>query len=452
MVPRRMRTRILKGPILNTLLVLAGPIVFNQLVQVLYNLIDTFWLGRLGRTAISAPVVSWPIVFTIASFAGGFAAAGLALVSQYVGANRWDKVNKSVGNILMFLFLLSIAIAFLGFVYTGPLLMAIRTPHDVFALAKSYLSIIFLSLPFMFVGVTFSVVMRAVGDTMTPMKVNVFTLILNGILDPILIFGLFGLPRLGVEGAAIATGLSNAVTALIAIIILAKGWKHIHVRFDDLFFDKKLLGKIIKIGLPSAVGNSLNGLAFAAVMTIVGGFGSVATAAYGITIRLINIISSVSFGISQAASIMIGQNIGAEQYERAKKILKTAIKFTFVTMTGLAFLIVIPRYYWVRVFISDPNVIMEGAKFILLFSFSVPFFGIFFPVMQALRAAGKTKRATALAFIRLWVMRVPFAYAFSVLWHSMNGIWFGMSLANILGGLVSLYFIFNTRWVEKVIE
>ena len=373
-------------------------------------------------------------------------------MSQYVGANKWEKVDKVVGNLIAFLGLMAVFAGVLGYIYTGDLLHLIRVPLDVFPLAYSYLSVIFVALPFVFIGFIFSMVMRGVGDTMTPMKVNVFTLALNAILDPLFIFGFGPVPKLGVEGAAIATALSNFVASLIAVLILTKGWKHIHIHLSDLVLDRRITRRIIKIGLPAAIGNSLNGLAFATIMVIVAGFGSIATAAYGITMRIINIISSVAFGISQAASIMVGQNIGAEQYERAKGILKTAIKITFSTMLVLAVIILVFRHVLVQVFISDPKVTLEGSKFIFYFSLSVPFFGIFFPVMQSLRAAGKTKRSALLSFTRLWLMRVPFAYAFSVLWGSMNGIWFGVSLANVLSGLISLYFLINTHWIKKVID
>ncbi len=449
---RKTREDILQGSVVRILLVLAGPLVFNQLVQILYNLIDTFWLGRLGRAAVSAPIVAWPIILTVTMFGRGFASAGLALVSQYVGANRWDKVNRVVGNLITFLGFLSVLVAIFGFVFAGDILRLIRAPADIFQPSLLYLSVIFAAIPFLFIGFIFSMVMRAIGDTITPMEVNIFVLTLNAVLDPMFIFGFGPIPALGVEGAAIATAISGFVSSIIAVIILFKGWKQIHVHLRDFVPEVGIISKIVNIGSPAAVGNSLNGLAFAAVMVVVVGFGSIATAAYGITMRIINVVSSIAFGIAQATSIMIGQNIGAEQYTRAKYILGTAIKISFTTMAVLAVLLFVLRNSLIQIFISDESVVLAGSSFMFFFSLSVPFFGIFFPVMQSLKAAGKTKRSAALAFTRLWLLRVPLAYVFSVLWASMLGIWFGVSLANVIIGLISLHFLVNTKWVKKVID
>ncbi|MDN5366810.1 MAG: hypothetical protein PWQ11_221, partial [Candidatus Diapherotrites archaeon] len=231
-----------------------------------------------------------------------------------------------------------------------------------------------------------------------------------------------------------------------------KGWKHIHVRLEHLIPDGSLISKIVSIGTPAGLSNSLNGLAFTTIMAIVSAFGSVAVAAYGIGMRIINIVSAVAFGMSQAASVMIGQNIGAEQYERAKHILATTIKITFSTMSVLALVVFALRYDLIEIFISDPAVINTGAMLLFYFSLSVPFFGIFFPVMNALRAAGKTKISATLAFVRLWVFRVGLAYLLGRAWGSVNGVFLGMALSNVLGGLLSLYFVFWTGWMKKIID
>lgn len=452
MSPHRMRQQILEGDVVRTLLKLSTPLIFTQLVQILYNLVDTFWLGRLGRAAVSAPAVAWPIVFTVTMFGGGFATAGLALVSQYVGANKWERVDKVVGNLLVLLGALSIVFGVLGYVFTPQILHLLRIPEDVIPEAATYLRIIFASLPFSFVVFVFSMVLRAVGDMWTPTKINLATITLNAILDPVLIFGWLGAPAMGVAGAAIATALSNAVASMVSLVILFKGWKHIHVRLEHLIPDGSLISKIVSIGTPAGLSNSLNGLAFTTIMAIVSAFGSVAVAAYGIGMRIINIVSAVAFGMSQAASVMIGQNIGAEQYERAKHILATTIKITFSTMSVLALVVFALRYDLIEIFISDPAVIQTGAMLLFYFSLSVPFFGIFFPVMNALRAAGKTKISATLAFVRLWVFRVGLAYLLGRAWGSVNGVFLGMALSNVLGGLLSLYFVFWTGWMKKIID
>ncbi len=451
MSPSKMRQRILEENPLNVLLVLSGPIIFNQLVQVLYNLVDTFWLGKLGRAAVSAPAVSWPVIMTVVFFGNGFATAGLALVSQYVGAGKWEKVDKIVAQLLLVLFAVALVFGALGVIFARDVLSLLGVPPDVLPLASDYLRILAVAFPFTFAGYVFGTALRAMGDTKTPMYINVFTIALNAILDPLFIFGAGPLPAMGVSGAAVATAISNALYSLVGLIILFTGWRHVHLRFGHFIPDTDIMGKIVRIGLPSALSSSLNGLGFTVVMSIVSAFGSVATAAYGIGMRIINLISGVVFGVSQAGGIMIGQNIGAENYERARRILHLVVKTNILITAIIAVFVYLGSAAIVKVFIPDPAVVAAGAEMIRIFAFSVPFFGIFFPVMFALRAAGKTKISAILGSVRLWGMRIPFAYLLS---HTlgMTGIWVGLALSNVTSAIVAVYFLVHTRWMRRIVE
>ncbi len=452
MGPQRMREQILEGDIRRTLIALSAPMIFAQIVQIVYNLVDSFWLGRLGKAALAAPAIAWPLIFIAVMFAGGFSTAGLALISQYVGAGKWERVDRVAGNLLSFIGLLALIGAGLGYVLAPPLLRIIGTPPDVYPLALQYLRILFLSLPFSFGSFVFGTVFRAVGDVWTPTKINVAALTFNAIIDPFFIFGWAGLPRLGVVGAAIATTVSNALASLVGVGLLFTGWKHVKIRATDLVFDAAVLRRMLKIGTPAALSQSTNGVAFAVVMAIVSMFGSAAVAAYGVGMRIINLISAVTMGLSRAAAVMFGQNVGAEQYERARAILYTTVRTTFAVASVLATVVFLLRTPLVRVFISDPSVVRLGSALLFYFSLSVPFFGIFFPVINALRAAGKTKISAILGIIRLWVFRVGLAYIFATLWDSAAGAFFGMALSNVFSGLIAAYFLFWTGWIEKVID
>ncbi len=447
MSPHRMRQRILEGNPLKVLLVLSGPIIFNQLVQVLYNLVDTFWLGKLGRAAVSAPAVAWPVIMTVVFFGSGFTTAGLALISQYVGAGKWERVDRTIAQLLILSFGLALFFGTLGVLFAFPVLQLLGVPADVLPLATVYLQILSASFPFTFAGYVVGTALRAIGDTKTPTFVNVFTLTLNAVLDPLLIFG----ADMGVAGAALATAIANAVYSLVGLIILFKGWRHVHLRPNHFSPDFEMLEKIFRIGLPSALGSSFNGLGFTVVMALVAAFGSVATAAYGIGMRIINIISGTVFGVSQAGSIMIGQNVGAENYQRAKDVLHLVVRVNVAVTAVIAVFVYSFAPTIVRFFISDPAVISAGTQFIRIFAFTVPFFGVFFPVMFALRAAGKTKHSAALGVIRLWGMRIPFTYFFSKI-YGLIGVWWGLALSNVGGAVVAVYFLLNAGWLRRIVE
>jgi len=271
----RKRKEILEGDIKKTLLKLALPLMFINMIQVLYNLADTFWLGRLGKEAVSAPTVSWPVIATMMSFGAGFVMAGLSLVSQYFGAGKFKKVSKIIGNLYSGMFLFAVVVSVLGFVFSGYILKLMKTPPDVYNNANTYMKIIFLGIPFAFAGFVFSFSMRAMGDMMMPVKVNLITIILNAILDPLLIFGIGIFPKLGVAGAAIATVISNTLASLIGLYIFFSGKHGIKLSLSDFEIDGNLMKKIFGIGIHSGVGNSLNNIGMIIMISIVNLFGSV---------------------------------------------------------------------------------------------------------------------------------------------------------------------------------
>ncbi len=450
MSPEAMRKRVLEGDVRRTLLILSAPLILNQLVQVLYNLVDTFWLGRLGRAAISAPAVAWPVMMTAIFFASGFTAAGTALISQLVGARRYEEVDMVLGQLLFAELIIGVFFGAIGFIFPERVLTVLQVPQDVLPLAAEYMRILAVIFPITAAGFAFSTAMRAAGDTKTPTVLNISTLVLNAILDPLLIFGWFGVPPLGVTGAALATAVSNVVYSLALWIVFARGYHGITIRLRHVYPHVDVLKRVVRVGLPSAASSSLNGLSFAVIMAIVASFGTLATAAYGVGMRIINIVSGIVFGTSQAAGIMLGQALGARMFSRAKYALFETIKLNVTVTIGLAILAYVFAPQIVATFISDAQVVMEGTRFIRIFSFSVPFFAVFFPVMFGLRATGRTKISALLGILRLWLIRIPLTYVLG-LTVGLAGVWWGLSLTNVISAVIAAYFLVNTRWLKPIV-
>jgi len=448
----RKRKEILEEDIKKTLLKLALPLMFINMIQVLYNLADTFWLGRLGKEAVSAPTVSWPVIATMISFGAGFVIAGLSLVSQYFGAGKFKKVSKIIGNLYSGMFIFALIVSFLGFVFSGDILRLMKAPVDVYENAKIYMRIIFLGIPFAFAGFVFSFSMRAMGDMMMPVKVNLITIVLNAILDPLLIFGIGIFPKLGVVGAAIATIFSNTLASLIGLYIFFSGRHGIKLSLSDFEIDSNLMKKIFSIGIHSGMGNSLNNIGMIIMISIVNLFGSVAVAAYGIVIRIVNLFFSISMGVGQAMATMVGQNIGAERYDRVKKIVEFALVANFIILLLSSILMFIGRYAVLRVFINDENVIATGTKIIEYYIFSLPFFALFGITRNSLRVAGQTKKSLLLGLFRLWVLRIPLAYYLSNLFSSVSGVWIAMGLSNVIAGLLSILYLLRWTWIKRLVK
>ncbi len=446
------RDSILNGPIIRTTLNLAAPIIVANFVNISYNLIDAFWLGKVGAEAFSAPTVSWPIIFLFFAIGMGLSFAGVTFVSQYVGAGEKELARKAAGSLLGFILVVSVIIATSGVLASPFILSAIGVPPDVYPGAVSYIRVIFAGMPIAFIGFAFISVLNGLGDTRTPTLIGVASSILNIVLDPILIFGLYGFPKLGVMGAAIATVLSRALVASVGITLLVRGFRGLKIGLRDLAFDREWLVRLIKVGGPLAIQQSANALGFTVMMSIVSRLGTIIIASYGLAIRIIDIVQAVTWGLMRATSIMIGQNVGAEKYSRAEEIVKKNLMLTTLLLSIGAALIVAFRVELISVFINNPQVIREGSTMLLIFTPSLPFFGVFFLVGAVARGSGHTLPFTIISIIRLWVLRIGLALLLSTaVGMGAMGIWVAMLLSNVGAAVMSIAWVIRGTWKKRVI-
>ncbi len=447
------RERILTGPITRTLFWVAWPIILGNLVNISYNLVDAYWLGKLGRQQFSAPTVSWPLIFFFYSLGFGYAMAGIGLISQYFGAGDKRMASRSAGNLLSFIGLMAVTISSLGYFLSPILLNLMGVPSDVYDYALNYIRVIFIGVPFTFMGFAFNVIINSLGDTRTPTLLGIISSAINIILDPLFIFGFGPIPRLEVLGAAVATIISRTLVSIIGLYLLFHGFKGLKLTLSDLRIEKWWLKKIFHIGTPMAIQRSSNALGFTVMMSLVSSYGSVVISAYGVAIRVIDTIQAFTWGIMRATSIMIGQNLGAEKYNRAEEIAGKALKLITSILFAGSLIIYIFRSQLVALFVPDPLVVAEGSRLLAIFTWSIPFFGLFFVSGGIASGSGHTRAFAAISITRLWILRIGLSYALAkILAMNTTGIWIGMTISNIVAGILSLMWIKRKTWLKRVIE
>ena len=449
----RFRERIIGGSIIRTTLWLAWPIILGNLINISYNLVDTFWLGKLGKASLAAPTVSWPLIMLFYSIGMGFSFAGITLVSQYVGAGEYRMASRSAGHLIGFMLFISLALSAVGFTLSPLILQAMGVPSDVLPLAIKYIRVIFAGIPIAFLGFGFNAILNGIGDTRTPTILGAVSSGINVVLDPFFIFGWYGFPELGVVGAAVATVISRAVLSVIGLVLLARGFRGLRLYPGDLIFESWWLRKVVKIGTPISIQQSANSLGFVVMMGLVSRLGTAIIATYGIGIRIIDIIQAFTWGIMRATTVMIGQNIGAEKYNRAEKIAYENMKLMFTILGIGALLIFMFRAQLFQIFINDPQVVEEGSRFLAVFLPSIPFFGIFFIVGAVARGSGHNLAFTIISIIRLWALRIGLTYVLSILiGMGSMGVWIAMAISNIGAGLLALTWVRMGTWKKRVIE
>jgi putative MATE family efflux protein len=480
---------ITEGGLARPLFGLAWPIVVTQLLQVAYNIADTLWLGRLSAEAVGALSLAFPLVFLVLSVGGGFTVAGSTLVAQHTGAEAGKAAERAAepggadldpdsaadadadtgtsagevaGQTLAFVTLLATGLGILGYVGVAPLLGLLpadaATASDVVPLAADYMRVFFMGTPFLFGFFLFSALMRGYGDTRTPMLVMALSVALNVALDPVLIFGWFGAPRLEVAGAAYATVISRGLATVVGLYILFRTTRGPDVALEHLRLQYERVREIVAIGTPAALEQSTSALAMVALTGMVAAFGPPVVAAYGLGNRLISLVFLPAMGLGRATNTMVGQNLGAGKPERAERAVGLAVGTAAAVMLGVGVLALFAARPVVGVFMTTGTetaaaTIDLATDYLRIRAVEFAFIGVFQVLLGAYRGAGNTRTALGFSLVALWVGRVPMVYGLAFL-ASMGatGIWVGMTTGHILGALAAGLWFTRGTWKDAVVD
>lgn len=433
------------------LLRLALPIMAGTLVETLYNLTDSFFLGKLGAAEVSAPSIAFNLVFLFVVLGTGLAGAATTLIAQAKGRGDAKAMETGLNQAAFYLGAFSIALAALGSLLAGPLLRLLGTPPELFGYARSYLSIVLLGLPASFAYFLLQASLTAVGDAFTPLAVHLLAVGANVLLDPLLIYGLGPFPRLGVAGAAIATVASQALGAFLSIRILAAGRGGLRLRLAAMRPRADSFRLLMRIGLPSSIGQALSALGFTVLQGAVNSFGTSAIAAFGVGNRIVSLFDLPAHGLASATTSLVGQAIGAGEPARARRIVRSGF------LACLAFLVPALSFAFfygsslVRFFVADPEAMRLGDIMFKIVSPSVLLFGLYCVATGAFQGAGDTRIVMLLAVLRLWGIRVPLAYGFAYLFRlGPRSIWYAMFLSNAATAAVGIAYYRKGDWLRAL--
>ncbi|MBN2406944.1 MAG: MATE family efflux transporter [Elusimicrobia bacterium] len=441
------------GPAVKKVFILSAPLVVSNLMHVLYNMVDTAWLGVLGKNEVAAMAFVFPVIFLVVSIGAGIGIAGSILVAQYEGAGDSRMVNFAAGQTLIFSAIMALAITFAGYFSGGAMVRFLGASLTVAELAESYLKVIFPGIFFMFAFFVFNALMRGWGNTRVPMNIMIFSNIINIVLDPVFIFGFGFIPAMGIKGAALSTVLSRLVASVIGIYLLFKGGYALSLKPGLLKPDVKMLSRIFSLGWPATIEHAMRASGMMAVTAIVAVFGTVYVAAYGIGARVLSFFIMPSLAVSMGVSAGVGQNLGAGFKERARKItVQTAVVLSLIFAAAAAAMFAGAGGI-MRIFISGENVevISRGAQFLRRLAVMAPFVGSAVILRGGLKGAGRTLHSMLLGMIGLWIIRIPLAYVMAVVYRSPEGVWNSFLVGGIAEFVcVAIYFM-KVDWAVPLI-
>ena len=442
-----------KGPILKTMFVLVMPIIVGNLLQTAYQITDTFWVGSLGKEAVAAVSICFPVIFLIITLSGGIGLAGGVLVSQHKGKQEHEKVNFISGQTLLMAVVISLFFSFLGYIYAPQIISIFNADSIVFNDAISYIRVSFLGLVFVFGFMVYQSLSRAVGETKTPVLIVLATVLLNFFLDPLFIFGWKFIPALGVAGAAMATITTQMIAFAWGLAVLLRGKTGIHLKLEHFKPNFKQIKKMIFLGIPISLEQSSRAIGFIFINIIVATFGTVALASYGIGSQMLSLMIIPALSVAIANSTLVGHNVGAGKIDRAEKIIKTSVILSFVSLTliGIVFFIFADNIISIFINSKDVEVIKEGSLFLRIIALSFGFIGAQMAVLGALRGAGS---ANSTFFISGLTVLFQVISAFLLSKYFLNnqiGIWYAFPLANIFGALLAYIVFLRGKWKDKKI-
>ncbi|WP_210352223.1 MATE family efflux transporter [Bradyrhizobium rifense] len=404
-------------PVWKSFLRFLAPLMLSNALQSLFGTVSNVYLGQMiGVDALAAVSTFFPVFFFLFAFVMGLSTGATVLIGQAFGAGEHGRIKSVVGTTLAVGLLLSISVGLIGGLFSRQLMMALATPADILDQASAYARIMLLTMPLGFVFLLMTAMIRGVGDAVTPLLALALSTAIGLILTPMLIRGAFGLPAFGITSPAWAAAISNAVTLLaLAAYLLRK--KHAlapdvallrHVRLN-----RAVIGQILGIGLPSAVGMVVMAIAELVLLGLVNGFGSDATAAYGAVNQVMGYTQFTALSISIAVSILGAQAIGGGDRARLDGIVRTGLAFNLVLTGGLVALIYLMPRSVLGIFITDSTVLdlAKGLLIIALWS-SVPF-GLATTFSGAMRAAGVALTPMLLSIFAIVAIELPSAVILS---------------------------------------
>ena len=379
---------------------LAVPAMIGTLFQTLYNVVDTFFAGKISPEALSALSKSFPIYFIIIATSIGVTVAGTSLIGNSIGEKDNKKTLNYFSHIIYYGILISIFITFLGLYFSERVFFLMGSTEEVASLGLEYTNIIY-SGSFLFIlVVSLNSLLHAEGDTKTYRNVLVISFLLNIILNPILIFGFLFIPAFGVKGIGIATIISQLVSFLIILLKVLKNERVRNITNEYLVPKFLFFKNIFFQSMPISVSICGYALAAAIIFTYVGQSGEYAVAGYGVGTRIEQVVLLPILGINTAIISIIAQNFGANNLVRIKETYFTAIKYAFIIMITAGTLVFLSASVITSFFSSDPEVIEYGKRYLKISAFVLPAYPVFFLSNGFFMALKKSENAMISNFFR----------------------------------------------------
>lgn len=427
-------------PVNKLLINMSVPIMISMLVQALYNVVDSIFVARVNENALTAVSLAFPIQNLMIAIAVGTGVGINALLSRNLGEKNYQKVNSTANNGIFLGLLSYVAFLIFGLLFSKTYFTAQTHDTQIIGYGTSYLSIISIASIGIFIQIIFERLLQSTGKTFYTMITQGMGAIVNIILDPILIFGYFGLPEMGVAGAAVATVIGQIVAAVLAIIFNLKANKEVTVKLKGFRPNLKTIKDIYSVGIPSIIMMSITSVTTYGINNILIKFSSTATAVFGVYFKLQSFVFMPVFGLNNGMVPIIAYNYGAKSKERLIKTIQLSVAYALCIMIfGLILIQTFPGGM-LSLFSASEDMLSIGVPALRIISLSYIFAGVSIVASSVYQAFGNGLLSLITAVSRQLVVLLPAAYGLS-LFGNVNLIWWAYPIAEVVSIILSIVFL-----------
>ena len=440
-----------KGNIVTSILLLSGPLMVTQLLNMIGQPIDMYWVGKLGTTAMAGVSTGGAIIRLMITAMMGLGVGMRAIIARHEGEGDREGAIRVAMHGFIAGGIYTLFVVTVGVIFARPALVLLGIEPDVIAEGVPYVRIMSIGMAIMTFRMICEGVMQASGDATTPLKISILFRVTHFILDPLLILGLWIFPRMGVSGAALTNILAQSLGLVLGIWVLFSGRTRLKLVFKGFYFDFGIMWRIIKIGFPFTIIGMQMSLQHLTMMKMVVPFGTVAIAAHasvGANIDMILIMLIMGLGLG--SGVMAGQNLGAGKPERAQKAAWVALGFSEVICFIYAGFVFFYAEHIVGAINNDPHLIELASSFLRIMCVGYLAAGFIAVLKHTIAGAGDTIPAMVVELGHMWIVMIPLAYFLS---HKTGLGMFGIRWAAVIGvyaGALGYYVYFRTgKWKLK---
>ena len=438
-------------PINKLLISMALPMMISMLVQAMYNIVDSMYVSRISEDALTAVSLAFPIQQLMIALGAGMGVGVNAVLSKALGEKDFEKANKAAENGIFLSVISFVVFFFVGLFAVDPFYMSQTTDSEILQAGHDYLTVICCASIGMYMQFIFERLMQSTGRTVYSMITQTLGAVINIVLDPILIFGMFGMPEMGVRGAAVATVIGQIIGAVVGYILNVTKNHDIHISFKGFRPDFGIIKVIYVVGVPSIIMQAVGSVMNYAMNQILIGFTSTATAVFGAYYKLQSFIFMPVFGLTNGMIPIIAFNYGAGNRSRVIQTIKSSVILAVcIMLTGLTVMQIFPAKL-LAIFNASEHMLGIGVVALRLISLSFVFAGYCIIMGSVFQALGNGVYSMIVSIVRQLVVLLPVAYLFS-LTGNLDMVWMAFPIAELFSLTLSTVFLIkiNKKIISKI--